>query len=323
MNIEIYNNRCPMRCAHCPQAIQNPDAGSDRLPDLYAKITKLPGITPILVSMNNDVSDILPEIERFKLQGIHELVVGSTRMPIDPRQLMEIAKHPVVAGKNLHLVHLHKSIPYDKHLTEIILPLLEVLISSTVKTLQVAFNDNAMPHDRFIANKVGILTEDEILGTAFRSAWGFNNVATQQKFTSHAETESYTSAVSFNYEGRYFAFTRRIVSLKTETPTLEYYKGLARRDVDTGAIFSPNNLDLTITPLGVRISHQTWDIENPYLWLTHDELEVLMAGRSFAGLCDTLRAVVNKTLSMNIEGVFKGKLDTQSLSTIASMRKIA
>ena len=182
MNIEIYNNRCPMRCAHCPQAIQNPETSIDRLPDLYAKITKLSGITPILVSLNNDVSDVLSEIERFKIQDINELVVGSTRIPISPSQLLEIARHPAVAGKRLHLVHLHKALTYDKGLIEIIAPLFDVLTSSSLQTLQIAFNDNAMPLDRYHANKISILAEDEAFSNLYSSTCFFHCFASHCLF---------------------------------------------------------------------------------------------------------------------------------------------
>ena len=323
MNIEIYNNRCPMRCAHCPQAIQNPETSIDRLPDLYAKITKLSGITPILVSLNNDISDVLSEIERFKIHDINELVVGSTRMPISPSQLIEVARHPAVAGKRLHLVHLHKALTYDKDLIEIIVPLFEALTDSSLQTLQIAFNDNAMPLDRYHANKIGILAEDEAFLATFRSICLDETVRGHQKFTIADDAEAYNSSVGFNHGGRYFVFTRRIVSsVQTETPSLNYYGKLARRDVDIGMIFAPDHLDLTITPLGVRISHQTWDIENPYLWFTHDEFEALMRYRDFIDLCNILRAAVNKTLSLDLDGVFNGKLNAESLSAIAAKRKL-
>ena len=313
-----------MRCGHCPQAIQNPEGGSERLPELYAKITKLSGITPVIVSLSNDVSDVLSEVERFKIRDIHELVVGSTSMPIDPLQLMEIVQHTSVAEKNLHLVHLHKSVPYDANLVDIIAPLFEVLVDSTVSTLQVAFNDNAMSIDRFLANKTRLLSSDDEFHAAFRSACRFKNVQSLQRFIRINGRESYDSAVSFDYKGRYFAFTRRIISFtNAETRNLDYYGKIASNNVDSGEIFSPNNLDLTITPFGVRIGHQTWDIENPYLWFTHDELDALMVGRDFIGLCNVLRASVNKTIALDLGSVFHGKMNTESLAAIAGMRKIA
>ncbi len=323
MIIEIMNNRCPMHCGHCPQVIQNPEAGSERIPELYAKITKLSGVTPIVVSLNNNTSDVMPEIERLKIRDIQELIVGSVIMPIAPFHVTDLSSHSSVKGRNLQLVHLHKTAAYNTNLLNILSPLIEVFVNSTLSSLHIAFNDNSMPLERFRTNAPSMIAENKDFYQSFRSAWTFDEFRNLQKITKTAEFEAYSSEVIFCYEGRYFMFTRRVVSLtNSKTKDLDYYSNLAYRDVEKGRIFSPNELSLSITPLGVRVSHRTWDIENPYLWFTHDEIGALMMGRDFLGFCNVLRALVNKTITLDLGSVFHGKMNAELLSEIAGMRKI-
>ena len=332
LTIEIMRRAdgCPMKCFTCPDHIQKGvGTQGDLIPKAYELLQKKIGTkTPFGISFTSDFSDMAKHLEEFNVQ--HVKGITSHIKPLsDISKLKEVFEWVADRFPEVPI-----NIGFDDRRIEIsddiacfIENMAKTFFETNAVSLQVSMNNNSTPLQKFRERQLDMVAADQKFFARLIESIGLGNEYYHGKKYELKEVfdfEAYHSILRIKKSKSTFQMTRRAMTriLQENFSARYYFQKRAQEEVNEGDSFIPENVTITLTPMGVRINHSAFDVENPYFWITYDELfHHLEFSSTIDYFCDNLGALVNMTLNSELDDKFFISLNEDSINEIAEIRK--
>ena len=325
----MQDTPCPMKCSTCPVSIQTlVGPHKDLIVRAYLMLQeKLGTTTEFGVGFTDDFLGILKQIKEFQVKNITTLAVGMT-FPIDvagyKKTLNRVSE--LFPGTDITVGFLNKQNELPKKTVAEIIKLAHCFFETRTTDFQISVANNAMPPEIFRNNLFDFITADRLLHNTIAETFDQKDTTIIKDYRAleRFDFDSYTSQLFIKKGNKAFYMGRRALSRVEveESSKLEYYQKKATWAVETKEQFTPKHLMLTLTPMGIRINHGAYDIQNPYLWLTYEELFFhLENSADIIIFCMRLRTLVKITLQLDLEDLDLTTLTEHTLSELKHRRK--
>lgn len=301
MYIEIIDasEHCPIRCTTCPSSIQRLDGThAENIPVAFSLLLSKLGKVPLHMVFTNPLKDIPGKIDQYKItnpQVITCPLPTATDISTDMSTMRELSQ--LFPNTSLHLGFTNKNnLTTPKMLQKLVmtgifyketaLPLVKFSITDNSSSVE-AFEKNClafMKHDAILYDEISLQTK----------------IGLRTKFMYMKNPKTYFSTAQTQDIKHAFLVTRRVM-VEVSSSTSKEFAEFARSYLLNGRISSPHELYMTLTPIGIRLFHIAWDIQNPFLWISYEEaFSLLDDSETIWDFCRNLEKHVRKGLSLNL-----------------------
>ncbi len=330
LHIEIMKDTsCPMRCSTCPTSVQTlVGPHKDRIVQAYLMLQeKLSTTTEFGVGFTDNFLGILKQLDEFQVKNIKTLAANMI-LPIDVAGYKKTLDQVSELLPNTHITvgFLNKQNEVPKETVSEIIKLTHCFFETQITDFQISITNNAMHPETFRDGLFDFITADRLFYNTITETFDQKDTTIVKDYRTFErfDFDSYKSQIFIKKGNQAFYMGRRVMShVDVEgSSKLEYYEKKAKWAIEMKDLISPEHLVLTLTPLGVRINHGPYDIQNPYLWLTYDELFFHLENSADVTMfCMRLRILVEITLQINLVDIDFTVINDKILSEIAHRRK--
>lgn len=337
MFIEILNygsdKYCKAKCPTCPQNISGPNSGPyyGRLLEVFASIQKkFPG-KKIPFSLQSDITEIPTVLELFwSGESNLEQIGCNIKLPFDSEAVKNAINFLTAKIPNIKLSLFLENRGFLSNYESDILELVEIFNNSTIKDFSIACHNNSIRKEIFDGKieqlfqaNYRLFEKMEICSNAVHSM-KYQLIRTypmsQNQYQELGSMGSYTTR-----NGRKLIIAERILSFREKVVPYENlinaYEKYHRVDVQEDH-FKSTEMLIALSPIGVRINHRSTDIQNPYLWLSYDELfDALETATTQAQFCKNLIKTANKTLKLVNSDTVVSEITYETIQQIAEARR--
>lgn len=326
MKIEIMDSSvpCPMKCATCPDRIQKMQGSHvGEISEVYNQIVQKTKPMELDIAFINDFSELQQKIEQYDVRDV-KTISASLKFPIASDAFTEtldwITKRMPTAQINLGF--LYKGMQLSSSRVRELIDLGSAFFKSNAPMLQVSTNNNALSLAAYEQNEKTFKSSDssihtsliEVLGGGYHKNYSFDETSN--------DTKVYNSVVLLRKAGRDFQFSRRIISSPPSVKLdREYYRDDVISYLENKDFFKPKDMSLTLTPIGVRIYHASYNVQNPYLWFSYDEVFYLLNHCSLESFCRDFRTLIEMTLDSELEDTYFDGITEEKIYQLGQKRK--
>ncbi len=328
-HIEIMDgtNPCPAKCSTCPKPIQTVTGHSkDIIPHAYTLLQNKLEDTPFGLSFVDNFTDIVGQLDKFKVKNTINLLSTNLKLPINTLKFKEVLKEVETRFPNIDIVAGFQT-RKDEISPEIISQIVEMghyFWKTDFRRFQVSISNNSVPLKSFQDRISTMRSSDRHFFGEVTRLLNFGNATVSKKydFIERFDYESYKSTFNMQRGSRWFHISKRMLSqISGELSGIDYYRKKAGTQAMPGEMTHENTM-LTLTPMGIRINHGPYDIENPFLWMTYDELFFcLKTSHNISDFCIKLRKIIMATLMLEFDEKDFVTLDEKTIAMIAAKRK--
>lgn len=117
--------------------------------------------------------------------------------------------------------------------------------------------------------------------------------------------------------------SHRIIAPKRANDLQRSYINETTFELKSTTKFLPGNMVLSLMALGIRICHRTSDINNPYLWITYDDLNAIMnESTDIDMVCKKILQTLRQNSLISIPAnIYQGNINEETLAYISENRK--
>lgn len=305
-SLELLTNPggCPLRCPTCPKSVQSFSGSfTDQIVPAFQAIETMAGKYPTQISFTHDFVEALSLIKQYNISSIGRIGF-EMKFPIDlsiyKKNLIELGE--MFPGTCLFLGVTSKITTLGEQMVQDIIEIGKIAAQTKFESILVTLNSNSIPRVKF--NTEIYFKDDLNLHDALSRALG-KKAQIECKDSSDPNLLSYENHAFFQLGKVGLQISRRMLSPvfnKNEPSTMEYYKSVAEHDVRSGVYFTPETLVLSLTPIGVRVIHRSYDVNNPFMWISYKELfSTLNGSGDFKIFCTNVRKLIDVGTHLHLE----------------------
>lgn len=321
MYIEIIDSsqHCPIRCSTCPPSIQRLDGTqTESIPVIFSILLGKLGKIPLHMVFVNPLKDIASKIDQYNITNPQ---VVTCYLPITTKTSDDLsdmqALNRLLPSTSLHLGFTNKNNCTTPKMLEKLVMLGNFYKETALPLIKFSITDNSSSVESFKKNRLAFMKHDAML---YNEIELLAQISLRSKFMYMKHPKTYFSTAQTQDTQHAFLITRRVMVEVPNNTNKEFVK-FARSYLEKGAI-NPHELYLTLTPIGIRLFHIAWDIQNPYLWISYEEaFSLLGKSETVRDFCENLITHIHMSLSLRLEDGFP--ITQSGLEYKASLQKVA
>lgn len=321
-----------MGCISCPKSVRDMVGPHERL------VGEAFGVLQKKLAQNHmqfcvsfgtcDLEELPSRVQKFNVDAASSLSTFCS-FPASAKNARKVFDDISHMGAHLNIAFLSRECHLDAGVVSDVSHIKDALMGSGVDTVQVSIGDNSLSYSHFVRQRDELLSASRVFMKDLDSALGVSEGDSFKSF-SHQETFDFLlfhCSGWFEFGKKSLSVTRRVMSAVPVDGSAQWRsRKRTGRDVFSGKGFSPNDMVLTLTPIGVRVSHTAHDVKNPFFWFSYDELFSLMDRyKKMTSFCSAIRATVNATLQIgsgNLDDYYFEFLNHETITEIADMRRV-
>lgn len=297
---------CKAKCPTCPKALSGPmsGAGDDLLFKALRSIKEKFKDDNTSFSLQNEISDLPTVLEGFSfdLTGVEYIGCG-IKLPFDVTTVTSVFNY---FGSNMPNVMFALFLENRGCLPDYkkdVCKLIKIFLASNVSKLGITCHNNSMRVNVFDRKIDEMVMNTRTLFREILKIYATDNFNYYSEEGSIPMTpKNYKSLYNYlrlNVSGKEILVTERILGFEKNTQDsnnlITFYRNHFIEELQRKN-FTVEKMVLAFTPLGVRVNHRSFDIQNPYLWLSYEEyFEALEDASSLEDFCLILEFLMKKT----------------------------
>lgn len=334
--IEVMNSEdaCQMKCFTCPASVQRMKGSKGSVMiEAYKLLQNLVITTgtPFAVIFNHDISTAIEKANLYDLKEMKTLALHVS-LPVDTVIMKSVLQtlHCRFPKTSFQLTTLDKRNEVTEEIVANLTEIAHTFFSSELPYLKFGFNNNAVAYDVYRQELVNMPNTDRNLyNTVFKRlnlpyAIPHKRYANDEK----VDVEIYDSILQIKNGGQYFQITRRNISecIDPSISKRERFYKKAQIEITNSEEFTREELGLTLTPIGIRVKHQSYDVDNPFLWFSYEELfTCIKANKNIDDFCRSIRDITQQTFALAefdlVENSLLETVSEQIITELAAKRK--
>lgn len=321
MYIEIIDasQHCPIRCSTCPPSIQRLEGTqTENIAAIFSILLGRLGKIPLHISFVNPLEDIPSKIKQYNItnpQAITCYLPLTSKTSDDLLDMQILSK--ILPNTSLHLGFTNKNNCTTQKMLEKLVMLGNFYKETALPLVKFSITDNSSSVELFEKNRLAFMKHDAMLYNEIELQ---TQIRLRSKFMYIKHPKTYFSTAQTQDTQHAFLITRRVM-VEVPSNTNKEFVRFAQSYLAKGTI-NPHELYLTLTPIGIRLFHIAWDIQNPYLWISYEEaFSLLSKSETVRDFCENLITHIHMSLSLKLEDGFP--ITQSGLEHKASLQKAA